>query len=140
MAILFNQVFIHRVVADETKDGSLEINSQDWINIQCGTSTTIIWQFQVDTNERAIYWEIIGDNVLEICDVSRFSEGDVIEIIDDSYQPGFRTSVASINVPLNQLILKNIIPTIIPGQTGFDGFKTASEKTIQELVIQNHLE
>lgn len=65
MAILFSQVFIHQVVADETKDGSLEISSQDWINIQCGTSTTIIWQFQVDTNERAIYWEIIGDNVLE---------------------------------------------------------------------------
>ena len=65
MAILFSQVFMHQVVADEIKDEALEINSEDWINIQCGTNTTILWQFQVDTNELAIYWEIIGDNVLE---------------------------------------------------------------------------
>lgn len=65
ITILFSQVFMHQVAADETKDGVLEINDGDWINIQCGTSTTIIWQFQVETNERAIYWEIIGDNSLE---------------------------------------------------------------------------
>ena len=63
--ILFSQVFLHQVVADEIKDGALEINSGDQINIQLGTSTTIIWQFQVDTNERAIYWEIIGNNVFK---------------------------------------------------------------------------
>ncbi len=63
--ILFSQVFLHQVVADEIKDGPLEINSGDWFNIQLGTNTTIFWQFQVDTNERAIYWEIIGDNVFK---------------------------------------------------------------------------
>ena len=62
IAILFSQVFLHQVVADEIKDGTFEINSGDWINIQCGTNTTILWQFQVDTNERAIYWEIMGYN------------------------------------------------------------------------------
>jgi len=65
ITILFSQVFLHQVVADEIKDGALEINSGDRINIQPGTSTTIIWQFQVDTNERAIYWEIIGNNVFK---------------------------------------------------------------------------
>jgi len=42
MAILFSQIFMLQVVADETKDGSLEINSGDWRNIQCDTSTTIL--------------------------------------------------------------------------------------------------
>ncbi len=66
-AIIFTQVYIHQAVADddEIKDGTLEINSGDWINIQFGTSVTIVWQFQVDTNERAIYWEITGYNVFE---------------------------------------------------------------------------
>ena len=65
IALIFSQVSLHQVVADETKDGSFEINSGDWINIQLGTDITLIWQFQVDTNERAIYWEIIGYDVFE---------------------------------------------------------------------------
>jgi len=63
--IIFCQVSIHQVVADETKDGPLEISDGDLINIQCGTSYTLSWQFQVDTNERAIYWEIIGYKVVK---------------------------------------------------------------------------
>jgi len=64
-AIIFTQVYIDQAIADEDeiKDGVLEINAGDWINIQCGTNKTILWQFQVDTNERAIYWEITGYNV-----------------------------------------------------------------------------
>ncbi|MFX1574175.1 MAG: hypothetical protein ACFFB0_15635 [Promethearchaeota archaeon] len=66
VAILFSQLYINQVVADEDqiKDGALEINSGDWINILIGTNATISWQFQVDTNERAIYWEIKEDNIL----------------------------------------------------------------------------
>lgn len=65
-AIIFTQVYIHQAIADddETKDGVLEINTGDWINILIGTNVTIFWQFQVDTNERAVYWEIREDNIL----------------------------------------------------------------------------
>ena len=65
ITIIFCQMSIHHVVADETNDGPLAISEGDVINIQCGTSYTLSWQFQVDTNERAIYWEIIGYNVVK---------------------------------------------------------------------------
>lgn len=64
MIILLNQVFIHKGLADEIEDGPLKISSSDWINIQLDTNITLFWQFQVGTNEAAIYWEIIGDDGL----------------------------------------------------------------------------
>jgi len=63
IAIIFCQVSIHQVVADEIQDGPLKINSGNYIDIERGTSITLSWQFQVDTNERAIYWEITGYDV-----------------------------------------------------------------------------
>ncbi len=63
--MLFSQVILHQVAADKINHGDFEISSGDWIDIPLGTKTIINWQFQVETNERAIYWEIIGYNVFE---------------------------------------------------------------------------
>ncbi|MFX1371168.1 MAG: hypothetical protein ACFFCE_04860 [Promethearchaeota archaeon] len=64
MALLFGQVFTPQVKADD-EDGPLKISNEGWIQIQVNTSTTLFWQFQVNTNELAIYWEILGDVFLE---------------------------------------------------------------------------
>ena len=63
-----------------------------------------------------------GSNILEVSDATRFEVCDMIEIIDDNFKPGFRTAVAAINLPLNQLILKEQIPANLPGYPSFDGF------------------
>ncbi|MFW9877406.1 MAG: hypothetical protein ACFFG0_30320 [Candidatus Thorarchaeota archaeon] len=63
--LLLNQVFLPQVVADELEDGPVKISSGDFINVQPGDNTIIFWNFTVLTNERAIYWEIVGYGVYE---------------------------------------------------------------------------
>ncbi|MFW9874886.1 MAG: hypothetical protein ACFFG0_17405 [Candidatus Thorarchaeota archaeon] len=65
MFLLFIQVFTSQVAADQLEDGPLKINSGDFINVQPGYNTMIFWNFTALTNERAIYWEIVGYGVYE---------------------------------------------------------------------------
>lgn len=92
--------------------------------------------FSTPTREQCLQADALpGSNTISVIDATRFSVGDMVEVYDSTYTPGFRTSVAQINVGLNQLILRETIPASSPWHTAvFDGYLQSRTAKVFRLV------
>lgn len=78
----------------------------------------------------------VGATFYSVCYAAHFDEGDIIVIQDNTFLPGFRTSVISVDNVLNRVFLKDPIPDSLPGYGSFDGFKINRSAKVYKVVTR----